>query len=111
MGSMELLIRRAQQKQARTVCRSLTPAFPPRQLEPTNPCPTPRQVHELVARPLLSYLAVSRVTSPLTFIRAAPILSFTLGGWHFPTWSQIAGVVCRAVSCTRPAFGLVGKRW
>lgn len=54
--SMELLIRRAQQKQAGKACRSLTPAFPPPQPGPTNPCPTPRQVHDIVARPWLSYL-------------------------------------------------------
>lgn len=44
---MELLIRRAQQKQA---LRSLTPTFPPQQLQ--NPqCPTPRLVHDAMARP------------------------------------------------------------
>mmetsp|Transcript_88136 Transcript_88136/g.184174 ORF Transcript_88136/g.184174 Transcript_88136/m.184174 type:complete len:283 (-) Transcript_88136:51-899(-) len=39
---MELLIRRAQQKQA---LRSLTPTFPPQQTQGRQ-CPTPRQVHD-----------------------------------------------------------------
>jgi len=48
MICMELLIRRAQQKQA---LRSLTPTFPPRQPQATHgQCPTPRQVYEAMAR-------------------------------------------------------------
>jgi len=59
MICMELLIRRAQQKQA---LRSLTPTFPPRQYQDGLPddgrrkasgtCPTPRLVYEAVSRPL-----------------------------------------------------------
>mmetsp|Transcript_103066 Transcript_103066/g.183128 ORF Transcript_103066/g.183128 Transcript_103066/m.183128 type:complete len:288 (-) Transcript_103066:19-882(-) len=44
---MELLIRRAQQKQA---LRSLTPTFPPQQIQ-NRQCPTPRLVHDAMARP------------------------------------------------------------
>lgn len=49
MICMELLIRRAQQKQA---LRALTPTFPPRNA-PANhgQCPTPRQVYEAMSRP------------------------------------------------------------
>lgn len=43
---MELLIRRAQQKQAKKALRSLTPAFPPQ----NKHCPTPRQVQDAVVR-------------------------------------------------------------
>merc|ERR1712107_594525 len=42
---MELLIRRAQQKQAKKALRSLTPTFPPQQAQ-SRQCPTPRQVHD-----------------------------------------------------------------
>lgn len=45
---MELLIRRAQQKQA---VRSLTPTFPPPAQQQSRQCPTPRQVQEAMARP------------------------------------------------------------
>eukprot|EP00930_Biecheleria_cincta_P081255 TRINITY_DN7006_c0_g1_i1.p1 TRINITY_DN7006_c0_g1~~TRINITY_DN7006_c0_g1_i1.p1 ORF type:complete len:282 (-),score=49.52 TRINITY_DN7006_c0_g1_i1:65-910(-) len=45
---MELLIRRAQQKQA---LRSLTPAFPPPGAGPSRQCPTPRLVHDAMSRP------------------------------------------------------------
>lgn len=45
---MELLIRRAQQKQA---LRSLTPAFPPPGGAPSRQCPTPRLVHDAMSRP------------------------------------------------------------
>lgn len=47
---MELLIRRAQQKQAKKALRSLTPTFPPQHLQGRQ-CPTPRQVQEAPARP------------------------------------------------------------
>mmetsp|Transcript_55519 Transcript_55519/g.121087 ORF Transcript_55519/g.121087 Transcript_55519/m.121087 type:complete len:283 (-) Transcript_55519:58-906(-) len=48
MICMELLIRRAQQKQA---VRSLTPTFPPRQqTSAQGQCPTPRQVYEQVSK-------------------------------------------------------------
>merc|ERR550532_3260345 len=50
--SMELLIRRAQQKQAKRALRSLTPTFPPQPVQ-RKECPTPRQVHEAMGRPLL----------------------------------------------------------
>jgi len=46
---MELLIRRAQQKQAKKAMRSLTPTFPP-QVQ-SRQCPTPRQVHDASGRP------------------------------------------------------------
>uniref|UniRef100_A0A6U6L4G3 Uncharacterized protein n=1 Tax=Zooxanthella nutricula TaxID=1333877 RepID=A0A6U6L4G3_9DINO len=46
MIAMELLIRRAQQKQA---LRSLTPTFPPRQAD-QGQCPTPKQVYEAMSR-------------------------------------------------------------
>lgn len=49
---MELLIRRAQQKQAKKALRSLTPAFPPQDAAQNRQCPTPRQVHEAMSRPL-----------------------------------------------------------
>lgn len=55
---MELLIRRAQQRQAKRALRSLTPTFPPQPMNASR-CPTPRQVHEAMARPLLSYLGAS----------------------------------------------------
>jgi len=45
---MELLIRRSQQKQA---LRSLTPTFPPQHSQSRQQCPTPRQVHDAMARP------------------------------------------------------------
>jgi len=48
MICMELLIRRAQQKQA---LRSLTPTFPPRHAQASHgQCPTPRQVYEAMSR-------------------------------------------------------------
>merc|ERR1719159_183294 len=47
---MELLIRRAQQKQAKKAMRSLTPTFPPQHAQ-NGQCPTPRQVHEAISRP------------------------------------------------------------
>jgi len=47
---MELLIRRAQQKQA---LRSLTPTFPPQHAQ-SRQCPTPRLVHDAMARPIPS---------------------------------------------------------
>merc|ERR1712039_209912 len=53
---MELLIRRAQQKQAKKALRSLTPTFPPNNGK-TQQCPTPRQVQEAMARPLFGYLS------------------------------------------------------
>merc|ERR1719428_100150 len=43
---MELLIRRAQQKQAGRTLRSLTPTFPPSGEGPDKTCATPRQVKE-----------------------------------------------------------------
>jgi len=43
---MELLIRRAQQKQAGKALRSLTPSFPPTDSGPGRSCNTPRQVRE-----------------------------------------------------------------
>lgn len=54
---MELLIRRAQQKQAKKAMRSLTPTFPP-QVQ-SRQCPTPRQVHDANSRP-----AGSAMSSP-----------------------------------------------
>jgi len=48
---MELLIRRAQQKQAKKAPRALTPTFPPQQAQQSGHCPTPRQVHDAMARP------------------------------------------------------------
>lgn len=48
MICMELLIRRAQQKQA---LRALTPTFPPRQAQGHGHCPTPRSVYEAMSRP------------------------------------------------------------
>jgi len=57
---MELLIRRAQQGQARGALRSLTPAFPQRSPPGQDKqCPTPREVHDVMAKPLLSYLGSS----------------------------------------------------
>jgi hypothetical protein len=53
---MELLIRRAQQKQAKKALRSLTPTFPPQHV-PNRQCPTPRQVHDAMARPVPNYMA------------------------------------------------------
>lgn len=52
--SMELLIRRAQQKQAKQALRSLTPTFPPSQADKAQlgQCPTPRQVHDALTRPM-----------------------------------------------------------
>mmetsp|Transcript_36733 Transcript_36733/g.104541 ORF Transcript_36733/g.104541 Transcript_36733/m.104541 type:complete len:273 (-) Transcript_36733:121-939(-) len=48
----ELLIRRAQQEQAKKSMRSLTPTFPP---QPRGrPCTTPRQVHDSGSRPPMS---------------------------------------------------------
>jgi len=47
---MELLIRRAQQKQAKKALRSLTPTFPPQHAQGRQ-CPTPRQVHDVMGRP------------------------------------------------------------
>mmetsp|Transcript_73371 Transcript_73371/g.193580 ORF Transcript_73371/g.193580 Transcript_73371/m.193580 type:complete len:271 (-) Transcript_73371:19-831(-) len=47
---MELLIRRAQQKQAKKALRSLTPTFPPQNAQ-SRQCPTPRQVHEVGPKP------------------------------------------------------------
>lgn len=47
MICMELLIRRAQQRQA---MRSLTPTFPPRHPQANAQCPTPRQVYEAMSR-------------------------------------------------------------
>jgi hypothetical protein len=47
---MELLIRRAQQKQANKALRSLTPTFPPQHSQ-SRQCPTPRQVHDALSRP------------------------------------------------------------
>mmetsp|Transcript_15200 Transcript_15200/g.39141 ORF Transcript_15200/g.39141 Transcript_15200/m.39141 type:complete len:285 (-) Transcript_15200:136-990(-) len=47
---MELLIRRAQQKQAKKALRSLTPTFPPQHVS-NRQCPTPRQVHDVLSRP------------------------------------------------------------
>eukprot|EP00434_Breviolum_minutum_P023839 symbB.v1.2.021032.t1/scaffold1798.1/size163522/11 len=47
---MELLIRRAQQKQA---MRSLTPTFPPHHTQ-SRQCPTPRLVHDAMQRPIPS---------------------------------------------------------
>jgi len=47
---MELLIRRAQQKQAKKAPRALTPTFPPVQAS-SGQCPTPRQVHDAMSRP------------------------------------------------------------
>mmetsp|Transcript_39519 Transcript_39519/g.113721 ORF Transcript_39519/g.113721 Transcript_39519/m.113721 type:complete len:272 (+) Transcript_39519:79-894(+) len=47
---LELLIRRAQQEQAKKTTRALTPTFPPQQQG--RPCPTPRQVHGGDSRPL-----------------------------------------------------------
>mmetsp|Transcript_8044 Transcript_8044/g.22176 ORF Transcript_8044/g.22176 Transcript_8044/m.22176 type:complete len:275 (+) Transcript_8044:37-861(+) len=46
---LELLIRRAQQRQAKKAMRSLTPTFPPQ--AQGRPCPTPRQVHDVCSRP------------------------------------------------------------
>jgi hypothetical protein len=46
---MELLIRRAQQKQAKKALRSLTPTFPPQQVQ-NRQCPTPRQVHDVLSK-------------------------------------------------------------
>mmetsp|Transcript_12789 Transcript_12789/g.38026 ORF Transcript_12789/g.38026 Transcript_12789/m.38026 type:complete len:293 (-) Transcript_12789:131-1009(-) len=46
---MELLIRRAQQKQAKKALRSLTPTFPPQQVQ-NRQCPTPRQVHDALSK-------------------------------------------------------------
>jgi len=48
---MELLIRRAQQKQAKKAMRSLTPTFPP-QPNTSRQCPTPRQVQDALSRPM-----------------------------------------------------------
>lgn len=49
MICMELLIRRAQQKQA---LRALTPTFPPRHEKANHgQCPTPRQVYEAMSQP------------------------------------------------------------
>merc|ERR1719326_2077462 len=49
---MELLIRRAQQKQAKKALRSLTPTFPPNSSHNAGRhCATPRQVHETSSRP------------------------------------------------------------
>merc|ERR1740123_2668105 len=53
---MELLIRRAQQKQAKKAPRALTPTFPPQQAQQSGHCPTPRQVHDAMARPTASSL-------------------------------------------------------
>merc|ERR1719387_1569840 len=47
---MELLIRRAQQKQAGRTLRSLTPTFPPSGDAPDKTCATPRQVKEQEGR-------------------------------------------------------------
>lgn len=47
---MELLIRRAQQRQAKKALRSLTPTFPPQHSQ-NRQCPTPRQVHDALSRP------------------------------------------------------------
>jgi len=46
---LELLIRRAQQKQAKKSMRALTPTFPPH--VQGRQCPTPRLVHDASARP------------------------------------------------------------
>jgi len=46
---MELLIRRAQQKQAKKALRSLTPTFPPQHVQ-SRQCPTPRQVHDALSK-------------------------------------------------------------
>mmetsp|Transcript_33025 Transcript_33025/g.74918 ORF Transcript_33025/g.74918 Transcript_33025/m.74918 type:complete len:287 (+) Transcript_33025:203-1063(+) len=48
---MELLIRRAQQKQAKKAPRALTPTFPPQHAQ-SGQCPTPRQVHDAMSRPM-----------------------------------------------------------
>mmetsp|Transcript_2551 Transcript_2551/g.7171 ORF Transcript_2551/g.7171 Transcript_2551/m.7171 type:complete len:289 (+) Transcript_2551:112-978(+) len=46
---MELLIRRAQQKETKKAARSLKPTFPPQHAQQqSNQCPTPRQVHNAV---------------------------------------------------------------
>lgn len=47
---MELLVRRAQQKQAKKAQRSLTPTFPSQAIQ-SRQCTTPRQVHESNSRP------------------------------------------------------------
>lgn len=52
---MELLIRRAQQKQAKKALRSLTPTFPPQHVQ-SRQCPTPRQVHDAMTRPVAGQL-------------------------------------------------------
>lgn len=45
---MELLIRRAQQKEKKKILRSLKPTFPPQHAQ-NKQCPTPRQVHDAMS--------------------------------------------------------------